>query len=295
MRNAFVTAARKFASDKDTIFLSGDLGFMALEPLRDKLGDRFINCGIAEQNMISIAAGLAKEGFKVFVYSIAPFVYARPFEQLRNDICFTGQPVCVVGNGGGYAYGHMGPTHHALEDCAAMSAIGMHVIAPAFDEDIEQIIPTIWNQPTYLRLGYDIKPKNLLPPTYSPWRLVLPGEKGVLVALGPLAGLAWSALEELQPANRPAVWSITELPLHHIPENFLDVLRRAPQLTILEEHVKQGGLGMQLLCEIGARGLKLENSLHRYALRYPSGTYGSQNFHRSECGLDAESIRSLFS
>ncbi len=98
------------------VFLTGDLGFMALEPLRDRLGDRFINCGVAEQNMVTVAAGLAKEGFDVWVYSIAPFCYARALEQIRNDVCLHGLPVRVLGNGGGYGYGVMGPTHHALED-----------------------------------------------------------------------------------------------------------------------------------------------------------------------------------
>src|SRR5215813_12665716 len=114
MRNAFASAVMAKCIDDRCFFLTGDLGFMALEEVRSAFGERFVNLGVAEQNMIGVAAGLAREGMRVFAYSIAPFCYARPYEQIRNDICLGKLPVCLVGNGGGYAYGHMGPTHHAL-------------------------------------------------------------------------------------------------------------------------------------------------------------------------------------
>ena len=88
--------------NNEMIFLTGDLGFMALEKLRDKLKEKFINAGIAEQNMIGVAAGMASEGLIPWVYSIAPFCYARPFEQIRNDVSFHNLPVKLLGNGGGY-------------------------------------------------------------------------------------------------------------------------------------------------------------------------------------------------
>ncbi len=85
----------------EMVFLTGDLGFMVLEPLQTAMGPRFINAGVAEQNMISVAAALARQDFEVWVYSIAPFIYARPFEQIRNDITFHNLPVKLIGNGGG--------------------------------------------------------------------------------------------------------------------------------------------------------------------------------------------------
>ena len=87
MRNAFCQALVEAASRPDFVFLTGDLGYKALEPLREAMGPRFINAGVAEQNMVSVAAGLARSGLRPWVYSIAPFVYARPFEQIRNDVC----------------------------------------------------------------------------------------------------------------------------------------------------------------------------------------------------------------
>ena len=296
MRKAFAQAVIAQCSSPEHLFLTGDLGFMALEEVREALGERFINCGVAEQNMISVAAGLAREGLRAFAYSIAPFCYARPFEQIRNDICFGRLPVCLVGNGGGYAYGYMGPTHHALEDCAAMTALGVRVLAPAFDEDIAHMLRGIWDSPVYLRLGYDVRPKEAVCPAWAPWRPVLAGRQGVIVALGPLAGLAWKAFASVSEERRPTVWAVTELPVRseQLPEPFLDAVRSGHKLAVLEEHIQQGGLGMQLLYALAQKEIFPGRFEHRYALGYPSGRYGSQNFHRKDCGLDAESLLSLF-
>ena len=140
MRNAFASKMIQLGEDENNIFLTGDLGFMALEGVSKSFGKRFINCGVSEQNMIGVAAGFAKSGYSVYAYSIAPFIYARPFEQIRNDIALPNVSVCLIGNGGGYAYGYMGPTHHALEDISAMNSLGLDVFVPAFDHDIDSII-----------------------------------------------------------------------------------------------------------------------------------------------------------
>src|ERR1700691_2751123 len=156
MRQAFCSALLELAPNPAFVFLTGDLGFQALEPLRDEMGERFINAGIAEQNMVSVAAGLAKAGLRPWVYSIAPFLYARAFEQIRNDVCLHGMPVVLVGNGGGYGYGVMGSTHHAIEDYGALLSLqGMRVYLPAFDCDVKETIGYLMraNHPAYLRLG----------------------------------------------------------------------------------------------------------------------------------------------
>ena len=156
MRKQFSEAIVKRCNNSEMTFLTGDLGFMALEPIQLALSERFINWGIAEQNMISVAAALSRDGWETWVYSIAPFCYARPFEQIRNDICFHNLPVKIVGNGGGYGYGVMGPTHHAIEDYGIMLTLpNMKVLIPAFDEDVFSVIEIAgqMNNPLYLRLG----------------------------------------------------------------------------------------------------------------------------------------------
>jgi transketolase len=293
MRKAFSEIIIKHFSMKKCYFLTGDLGFMALEQVKESFQDRFINCGVAEQNMIGVAAGLAKEGFDVYVYSIAPFCYARPFEQIRNDLVFTSLPVCIVGNGGGYAYGHMGPSHHALDDCAAMGSIGVKCLVPSFDDDIEPLILSPRTGPVYLRLGYDETPKGTIIPKYSQWRCVLIGDYGDLVALGPLAGLAWNALKEMPYEIRPSVWAVAELPIFDLPDEFAEKINQRKPLFIFEEHVKAGGLGMQIMYEIASNSLRPSKIIHRFAQRYPSGLYGSQTFHRKESGLDFDSIQQL--
>ena len=257
---------------------------------KSKAGQYF-NVGVAEQNMIGVAAGLAREGFKVFVYSIAPFCYARPFEQIRNDICFTNLPVCLVGNGGGYAYGHMGPTHHALEDCAVMNALGVRVLTPAFNEDLSAMLSEV-SSPTYLRLGYDVRPKETKVPGYASWRQVLSGEQGAIVALGPLAGEAWHALLEIPCNERPSIWAVTEFKSNDIPEFFLAQIV-GKRLYIIEEHVAEGGLGMFVALKMAHLGIQVLSFTHRYALRYPTGRFGSQDYHRAQCGLDAHGIRTM--
>lgn len=289
MRNAFAASVISRSNTSDSFFLSGDLGFMALEGVRDAFGSRFVNVGVAEQNMMGVAAGLAREGMKVIAYSIAPFAYARPFEQIRNDICLGNLPVCIVGNGGGYAYGYMGPTHHALEDCAAMNALGVRVLAPAFDEDLSAMLENVIS-PTYLRLGYDARPKDTAPPAYVPWREVLSGKNGALAALGPLAGVAWGALQELPEAERPAVWAVCEFTPP--PAAFLAAVEGKP-LYVIEEHVAAGGLGAYLSLHLHGKGIHASAFAHHHALGYPSGTYGSQAFHRAECRLDAAGILTL--
>lgn len=292
MRKPFATALLDIAHRQREafFFLSGDLGFMALEEVRDAFGDHFVNAGVAEQNMIGVAAGLAREGFKVFAYSIAPFCYARPFEQIRNDVCMARLPVCLVGNGGGYAYGHMGPTHHALEDCAAMNALGVRVVAPAFDADLPAILEN-FDGPTYLRLGYDARPAGTEVPSYQPWREVLPGNRGALAALGPMTGVAWQALSELPLDQRPAVWAVTEFS-PDIPAAFLRQIDNAP-LFIVEEHVAAGGLGAHVALALTRHGCRVSAFRHRHALGYPTGRFGSQGFHRAQCGLDDESLRKM--
>ena len=290
MRNAFATTVISQCNQEDFIFLTGDLGFMALEEIKAALGSRFINAGVAEQNMIGVAAGLAREGFKVFTYSIAPFCYARPFEQIRNDVCLAKLPVCLVGNGGGYGYGHMGPTHHALEDCAVMNALGVRVLVPAFDEDIPAMLVG-FSSPTYLRLGYDVRPKGTNVPQYASWRQVLNGELGAVAALGPLAGVAWQALLELPVSDRPSVWAVTEFN-DRIPEIFWNQVQ-GKRLFVIEEHVAAGGLGMHLALAMVGLGIQVSSFAHRYALGYPTGRFGSQAFHRAQCGLDDNGIRAM--
>lgn len=293
MRAQLCDALVARADRPDMVFLTGDLGFMALEPLRDRMGPRFINCGIGEQNMIGVAAGLAREGMDVWVYTIAPFCYARAFEQIRNDICLHELPVRLLGNGGGYGYGVMGPTHHALEDYGVLLTLaGMTAFVPAFDEDVATVVQraAAAHGPAYIRLGRGELPTGTVLPAYAPWRRLRAGTGPVIVTVGPLAGATMAALEELPGVD---LWVVSELPLTSLPPppEFAARIAASGRLCVIEEHVDQGGLAQMLAVWALNAGIAVHGFRHQHARGYPSGLYGSQTFHRRESMLDADSIR----
>lgn len=295
MRNEICKVLIDTAAKTEFTFFTADLGFMALEPLRATLGKNFINTGISEQNMISIAAGVAYEGLHTFVYSIAPFCYARPFEQIRNDVCLNSLPVNIIGNGGGYAYGSMGATHHALEDYGVLSTLqNMHIFVPAFADDVKPIVKKMLenNSPNYLRLGRCELPKGYVLPEYSAWRKLLSGHGAIILCMGPLVGGLLDKLLKLDANTRPELWVVTELPLDvgKIPTELLESLNNASKLIIIEEHVKNGGFGQNVLSVLHELHVNIPEFIHLHANGYLNGTYGSQVFHRKQCALDPDSI-----
>ena len=271
---------------------------MALEPLEAAMGARFINAGVAEQNMVTVAAGVASGGEQCWVYSIAPFVYGRPFEQIRNDVCLHDFDVKLVGNGGGYGYGVMGATHHAIEDYGVLCTLqNMRVHVPAFADDVAPAIGRMAASPhpAYLRLGRCEKPKDFVLPDYAPWRRLLPGNTGVFVIVGPGAGGLLAAIAQLAEDERPEVWVATELPfrMETIPARCIDKIRQTGMLFVLEEHVAHGGAGQMLAHLLMAEGIHPQRFHHFHAEGYRSGRYGSQTFHRAENGLDPPSVRAI--
>lgn len=157
MRTAFIEQLIDCAKINDRIFLVvGDLGFSVIEPFAKEFPDRFLNAGVAEQNMAGIAAGLALEGYNVFIYSIANFATLRCMEQIRYDICYHNLNVKVVSVGGGYAYGPLGASHHATEDLGMLRTIPNIVVsAPGDPVETKALTNFFCNYigPVYLRLG----------------------------------------------------------------------------------------------------------------------------------------------
>lgn len=298
MRQEVCDALVTLAQNPDMVFLTGDLGFMALEPLQKTLGQRFINAGVAEQNMVSVAAAMAKDGWQSWCYSIAPFCYARPFEQIRNDVCLHDLPVKLIGNGGGYGYGVMGPTHHAVEDYAVMLALpNMKVFVPCFNEDVQSSINSAatWQHPCYIRLGRGELPEGATCPTYQPWRRVLTGDGPVVISVGPIGGVAWSALRNLETKLRPHLWILTELPVasNDIPPELKERLREDGHLIVIEEHIAHGGVGSQLAHRLLTDGVPLRKLSNINAAGLTPGVYGSQAFLRKHSGLCQENIRRI--
>jgi transketolase len=282
--------------DRKTIFLTGDLGFMAMERLQEALGPRFINAGVAEQNMLSLAAALAKDGWQPWCYSIAPFCYARPFEQIRNDICLHDLPVKLLGNGGGFAYGVMGPTHHGIEDYGVLLTLPfMKVYTPCFNEDVAPTIASAsdWPHPCYIRLGRGELPEGETAPTYRPWRRVLQGAGAVVVSAGAIAGSAWLELRDAPEALRPDLWILSELPLPSggLPPELVARVVAGAHLVVVEEHVAHGGVGAMLAQRLLLDGIPVKRFTCLNASGLPKGLYGSQKYLRQKSGLAPEDIR----
>ena len=295
MRSAFCNAMSERSAERSMVFFTGDLGFMALEPLRATMGERFINAGIAEQNMISVAAGVASLGEQCWTYSIAPFVFGRPFEQIRNDVCLHDFDVKMVGNGGGYGYGVMGGSHHALEDYGVLLALqNMRAYVPAFADDLAPLTRRMAadRHPGYLRLGRCEKPRDAVLPPYAPWRRLCSGQAGVLVVIGPNAGGLWAEAMAIEEELRPEIWVVSELPLTLAPMPAACTARIVDldALFVLEEHVAQGSAGHMIASALMADGRAPRRFHHFTAKGYLSGRYGSQAFHRRECGLDAATV-----
>lgn len=295
MRKQLCDALVARAARPEVVFLTGDLGFMALESLQQALGPRFINAGVAEQNMVSVAAGLARQNLEVWVYSIAPFCYARPFEQIRNDIAFHNLPVKLIGNGGGYGYGVMGPTHHAIEDYGVLLTLpNMSVYVPVFDEDMDAVIAraAIASRPAYIRMGRGEPPKGYAVPAYAPWRQLTGGQGPVMIVVGPLAGTYIGAFESLPAESRPNLWVVAELPIEQnpLPVELMAQIEKSPGLCVAEEHVRHGGFGSELMLHFAEKNVAVRRFRHLYAQAHHFDRYGSQNFLRRQSALDADSM-----
>jgi transketolase len=157
MRNAFIDELVSLAANNNRIALIvGDLGYSVIEPFAEQFPERFINAGVAEQNMMGLAAGMASEGYQVFVYSIANFPTFRCAEQIRNDVDYHKLPVTVVSVGGGLSYGNLGYSHHAVQDYGLMRLMpNMLIAAPGDPMEVRACMRYLASnpQPSYLRLG----------------------------------------------------------------------------------------------------------------------------------------------
>ncbi len=300
MRSIFAQSLIRIAEkEPKTVFLTGDIGFNALEELRDILKERFINMGVAEQGMISVAAGMASRGYQVFCYSIAPFVTYRCLEQIRNDVCFHNLPVYIVGNGGGYGYGIMGSSHHTLEDIAILSGLpNMHCYVPAFGEDVSRCLDAITTdrKPAYLRLGlarpnpFQHKSENFFSKLTS-----AENPKVTIACSGPVISNVHAAITENKLDNLVEVFSVSKIPYGKLPAEFTDSLAFTKKLIVVEEHISTGGIGQQLATDLLSGGIHVDVFRTLHAKGYPSGLFGTQQYHQQQSGIDKESISKIIS
>jgi transketolase len=290
MRSAFI-AALVDAAEKDdrVVLLTGDLGFTVLEPFAERFPRRFFNAGVAEQNMVGVATGLAEAGYTPYVYSIATFASMRAYEFIRNGPVLHRLPVRVVGVGGGLDYGHNGMTHFALEDVGIMrTQPALTVVVPADPEQALNAVPIVQGLPgpAYLRLGKESEPVVGLNGRFELGRLELlgDGEDVALVALGPMAAPAVQAADLLRQRGIHATVAVVSTLNPSPVEDLAILLESVPLVVATEAHYVNGGVGSLVAEVIAERGIDCR--LIRAGIReMPVGLTGSSAYMFDQLGL----------
>ena len=297
MRDTFVRTLVELAKeDKNIELITGDLGFGVLKPFWEQLPDQFTNAGIAEQNMITVAAGMALEGKTVFTYSIGNFPTLRCLEQIRNDCAYHQANVKIVCIGGGFVYGSLGMSHHATEDMAVLRALpDVVVMAPADLVEAEECTRALAKFPgtAYLRLGRGGEKRiheKIEDCQIGKAIKVHDGERVAMFSTGAIFEEVTTAYEKLVEAGyNPTVYSVpTVKPIDK--ELIRDVASRFELIVTCEEHSIIGGFGgavAEVLAEMKAKkAYLLRIGLNdQYAVKV-----GSQKYLREQYDMDGDAI-----
>lgn len=295
MRKAFVAALLELAErDPSIVLLTGDLGFTVLEPIAERFPERFFNVGVAEQNMIGLATGLARSGFKPYAYSIATFASMRAYEFVRNGPVLHELPVRIVGVGGGFDYGQNGPTHFALEDIGLMRLQPeLAVVAPADDAQASQATAATADLPgpVYMRLAKSGEEVPGLDGRFALGRaeLIGDGDDAAIITYGGTSGEAVKAARLLGDRGIRTTVVIAACLAPAPVEDLASVLSRVPLAVSLEGHYTVGGVGSLVSEIIAERGLGCR-LLRRGAVSLPRGCSGSQSYLERRYGLTAEAV-----
>ncbi len=301
MRNAFASELTKLAIERDDIcLLSGDIGNRMFDNFKENASNRFINCGIAEANMMSMAAGMALSGLRPFVYTITPFTTTRCLEQIKIGLAYHQAPVVVVGTGSGLSYAELGPTHHSFEDMAILNCLpGIRVLAPCDKNELISFMREAINLdgPTYIRIGKKGEPQlNLFHNQINIGQAteLVKGDLFLILCLGPITSEAICASRKLKEIKgiEPSIVSLGSL--KPLDQKFLfnQLSKSFKYWLTLEEHSVIGGLGSTI-----ADWLQKNNSSNRNIQLIKLGIpdqfiheLGNQKFIRSNYGLNSEGI-----
>jgi transketolase len=296
VRKTFASTLAELADRDPRIFLlTGDLGFSVLEEFSERFPDRFLNMGVAEQNMVGVATGLAEDGFLPFVYSISTFASMRPYEFIRNGPIHHELPVRIVGVGGGFEYGNAGVTHFALEDLGLMRLQpGITLIAPADYQQTRTALLASWDSPgpVYYRIGKD--DDTIVPGLDGRFELgrahsITDGDDLLIITAGSIATEAAAAAGVLRHQGINAtvmiISSINPAPF----EDLTKALSRFDVALTIESHYISGGIGSLVAEVIAERGLDCRLTRCGVSSR-PDGVTGSQRYLEHMHGLSSESL-----
>lgn len=293
MRNAFIDELTAIAELDDKIFLVvGDLGFGVIENFEKKFPNQFLNAGVAEQNMMGMAAGLASAGYKVFVYSIGNFPVFRCLEQIRNDVCYHQLNVSIVSIGSGLSYGALGYSHHTVDDIGVMNALpGITIYSPADAGETRTVLRASLSveTPKYFRLGKSGEPDlfNSSPSQFPRWSNLNQGKQLLLLTTGAVAIEAKEAAKILRVEGiEIAVYAIPILKPMTLEK---ELIKQFQNILIVEEHSVSGGLGSIISEQIALN----RHNVNIVKLALPDDVYhelGSQKYLRTYFGIDSVGI-----
>jgi transketolase len=250
MRDSFIKSISNQAKkNKKVILLTGDLGFKIFDDFQKKFKNQFINVGVAEQNMVGIASGLAIKGYRVVIYSIANFATFRCLEQIRNDASYHNLNITIVASGGGFTYGSLGMSHHATEDISIMRSIpNIKVFVPSSAWETFNVTNKIISMPgvKYLR----IEKNSIIRPINKNFNIFKPnyykkGKDGCILTSGSILKNCIEASELL--SNEISLDVISINCLKPINLNFLKKISKKKYIISVEEHNFSGGIGSLVL------------------------------------------------
>ena len=295
MRNAFSEELTKLSiKNKKIILLSGDIGNKLFDNFKKKYPKRFINCGVAEANMTTVAAGLAYAGYTPITYTITSFNIFKTVEQIKLDICYPNLPVIIVGVGSGLAYSNLGTTHHSIEDIGVLNSISnLNIISPADSKELKVLLPQVLKvkKPVYFRIGkkkektiYKNKCKSVL----GEPSILQKGKKICIFGTGNILVNAIEASKKVENKIKPQIINIhTVKPFNE--KKIINYLKIFKKILILEEHVDRGGLS-DLIMKTSAK-FKLKNIFinHNAGNNFLIGVGDNKNA-RKILKLDSSSI-----
>lgn len=299
MRVEFVRAVNTvLAGDPKSVFLTADLGYNAFEKLAETFGPRFLNVGVAEQNMMGVAAGMALTGLRPWAYSIAPFGTYRCLEQIRNDICLHDLSVRIVGNGGGYTYGIMGSTHHALEDLGVLKPLpNMTLFFPCSNNHVAAAVAQMADLlgPAYLRLSIsgfqnDDAPisENLLTLTRRYASRPRKKSRGLTIVCAGHAAQIVNRMRATVSDLEVDVFGIARYPFDLANDDELAAsVAETRRVLFVEEHYASGGIGESFAAAVAG---KLDAFEYMSAAYRKGQRYGSSAFHLTQCGLTPDTV-----
>lgn len=296
MRVALVKTLVELAvSDPRVLLLTGDLGYTVLEPFAEKFPERFFNVGVAEQNMVGLATGLAEAGYIPFLYSIATFASLRTYEFIRNGPVLHHLPVRIAGVGGGFEYGHAGPTHHGLEDVGVMRVQpDLTLVAPADHEQARTAFQATWDLPgpVYYRLGKD--DRTTVPGLEGRFELgrvqtIGDGTDLVMVVMGSLTSEVVATAKKLEQQGVGCTVVVVAC-LNPAPiDDLVEILSRFPVALTVEAHYIIGGVGSLVSEVVAEHGIACR--VVRCGVKVGSdGISGSQRYLEARHGLSQDEL-----